>query len=97
MVVVVVYRVAHRRCDMASTIIGDNQVASRKESLETLKSVASSTDVSNDLGFQEILSMCQTILEMSDQQTWQEPTTSCYEKTSLQMDLCSEFAASTRA
>jgi DNA-binding transcriptional regulator YiaG len=53
---------------MASTILGENQVASRIESLTMLKSVAASTDVSNDFGFQEILSRCQTILEMSDQQ-----------------------------
>lgn len=53
---------------MASIILGGNQVASRKESLAMLKSVASSTDVSDDLGFQEVLRMCQTVLEMSDQQ-----------------------------
>lgn len=53
---------------MVNTIPSGNELASRKESLTRLKSAAASVDVSDDLGFQHVLSSCQTILEMLDQQ-----------------------------
>lgn len=48
------------------SVIGRYTQGSRKEALSSFRSEALAADASNDVAFQEILSMCRGLLEMPD-------------------------------